>query len=191
MNRRGRPTESRVAKVLTVDEQKPNPAPLKPHTKPSKMMNRKKPPRMTTKSEVIPSPDARVTVPVVVMRTMTEEVRGKVIGTIQMGADLALAAKVVGVGRRTILDCMKADPKFREAIEEARAFADDNVIRCLYTAATQGNVSAMMFWLKNRKPNEWRDQHDVVNKGADLVSKRLEISCTPAPAVGFAKEESA
>lgn len=49
------------------------------------------------------------------------------------------------------------------------------------------NATSMIFWLKNRKPNEWRDKHDIIiednrhpeNEGmsvADLLKEAEEIA---------------
>ena len=38
-----------------------------------------------------------------------------------------------------------------------------------------GNVTAQIFWLKNRKPNDWRDKHDIeVENTNDETVKEME-----------------
>lgn len=36
--------------------------------------------------------------------------------------------------------------------------ADYEVENALYKAALDGNTTAIIFWLKNRKPKKWRDK---------------------------------
>lgn len=36
--------------------------------------------------------------------------------------------------------------------------ADYIIENALFKAAKEGNVTAMIFWLKNRKPHQWRDR---------------------------------
>ena len=57
------------------------------------------------------------------------------------------------------------------------------IIKCLYTKATvDKDTTAMIFWLKNRRPREWRDRrelemavpdmHSVVREAAELARSR-------------------
>ncbi len=136
------------------------------------------------KSEIIPLANARVTAPPEDKeRKLNEQMKHQIIGSLQMGADMSIAAKLVGISRAELFRTLKRDPEFAELVKEARSFADDNVIRSLYTAAIGGNITAMIFWLKNRKPDEWRDNHELTLKGAELVSSQLNINVNAAPEV--------
>ena len=96
------------------------------------------------------------------------DLRAKIIGALQAGADMAIAAKAMGVDRKTIYRTMERDPSFADEVREARDFADERVEKSLFDSAMKGNVTAMIFWLKNRKPKVWRDQHDlVIERGGD------------------------
>lgn len=85
----------------------------------------------------------------------------RVIGALAVGADMALAAKAIGVSRQALYLAMKRDAKFKVRTEDARAIADDTVQRSLYRMANGGNVVAAIFWLKNRRPAEWRDRQET------------------------------
>ena len=37
----------------------------------------------------------------------------------------------------------------------------EEVAKKLYTEALAGNVTAMIFWLKNRQPSKWRDKPEL------------------------------
>jgi hypothetical protein len=49
-----------------------------------------------------------------------------------------------------------------ERVEDARAQADEVVVKSLYTKATiDKDTTAMIFWLKNRQPHLWRDRKEL------------------------------
>lgn len=52
-------------------------------------------------------------------------------------------------------------PPMGEAMALMGRLADDRVVQALYTQALEGNVGAAVFWLKNRRRNEWRDRWDI------------------------------
>ena len=54
-----------------------------------------------------------------------------------------------------------AEPELREALKRGRDASDERVIESLYQQALAGNVGAICFWLKNRRPSEWRDVQNV------------------------------
>lgn len=54
-----------------------------------------------------------------------------------------------------------AEPVLREALKRGRDASDERVIESLYQQALAGNVGAICFWLKNRRPSEWRDVQNV------------------------------
>lgn len=78
--------------------------------------------------------------------------------------DIAL---VNGVHRTTLAKRKLKDINLAEAIRRGKLRADTEVIKSLYTRATvYGDTTAMIFWLKNRRPDQWRDKQDVDLKGA-------------------------
>jgi hypothetical protein len=68
---------------------------------------------------------------------------------------------------------MIAEPELANAVNVNRDQADNRVVGSLYREAIKGNVGAICFWLKNRKPNEWRDIRDVSGEiGHYIISDR-------------------
>ena len=66
-----------------------------------------------------------------------------------------------------------AEPELREALKRGRDASDERVIDSLYRKALSGDVGACCFWLKNRKPSEWRDvQHLDHAIGTYIVADR-------------------
>ena len=55
--------------------------------------------------------------------------------------------------------------ELREALKRGREASDDRVEESLYRNALGGNTTAQIFWLKNRRPDRWRD---VQNINADV-----------------------
>jgi hypothetical protein len=54
-----------------------------------------------------------------------------------------------------------------------REASDDRVEESLYRNALAGNTTAQIFWLKNRRPDRWRDvQHVDQAVGHYLISDR-------------------
>ena len=58
---------------------------------------------------------------------------------------------------RSTLSLYKKDSVFSDTIKRGKDKADNEVLRALYTKATNGDTTAMIFWLKNRKRNQWNE----------------------------------
>jgi hypothetical protein len=94
------------------------------------------------------------------------------------------------VGVRTLYRWKNNYPEFRQALKVSKDQADDRVERSLYERATgyerdeidirvvNGEIvktpirkfyppdtTAAIFWLKNRKPAQWRDKQDIEHTG--------------------------
>ena len=54
-----------------------------------------------------------------------------------------------------------AEFELREALKRGREASDERVVESLYQQALAGNVGAICFWLKNRRPSEWRDVQNI------------------------------
>jgi hypothetical protein len=79
-----------------------------------------------------------------------------------LGLTLREIALVIGITEMGLYKRRKKDPKLRDALDAGRARADLNVIKGLYTRAVTGaDTAAACFWLKNRRPSEWRDRREV------------------------------
>lgn len=58
----------------------------------------------------------------------------------------------------TLYEWKKNHSEISEALKKGKEVADYQVENALYQAALDGNVTAMIFWLKNRKASIWRDK---------------------------------
>ena len=78
-----------------------------------------------------------------------------------------------------------AEAELREALKRGRDASDERVVESLYRKALTGDVGACCFWLKNRRPSEWRDvQHLDQAVGHYIISDRpmTEDECIAARA---------
>jgi hypothetical protein len=83
----------------------------------------------------------------------------------EMGATDAELADFFGVAVSTIYLWKLKHPKFSEAIRLGKEPADVRVERSLYQSAIDGNPTSMIFWLKNRRSDRWRDWKEHEHKG--------------------------
>jgi small terminase subunit len=66
-------------------------------------------------------------------------------------------AEKLGVSRNALFKWRKKSDKLNNAINLGKELTDQQVENALYKSAMSGNVTAMIFWLKNRKPGRWND----------------------------------
>ena len=107
-------------------------------------------------------------------------------------------AKIFGVDQRTIDNWKKSYPTFFLSLKSGKLLADAKVEASLYQRACGyshpevhvsnylGHVTltpiikhyppdpvSMIFWLKNRKPLEWRDKHDHTVEGVSALAEAI------------------
>lgn len=130
------------------------------------------------------------------------------------GATAEEIAREFGVAKSTLYKWAKEDESFSNALKESRDIADMDVERTLYQRAMGGksretkkvieivdgqpqvkrieeterelapDVTACIFWLKNRQPQLWRDKQDVAISGEQDASIKEWID-----ALGLGKTE--
>lgn len=74
-------------------------------------------------------------------------------------------AKNIGINEGTFYEWQKAHPKFKEAVKKGKEVIDREVENALFNRAIEGDATSMIFWLKNRKPQEWNDRRQVEHSG--------------------------
>ena len=84
-----------------------------------------------------------------------------------------IAAKM-GISVTTVYDWMNKDPKIAAAIKKGRDKSIDMVENALFKSAINGNVTAMIFYLKNRAPERYKDRVDN-NINTDIKDIKLKI----------------
>ena len=74
-------------------------------------------------------------------------------------------ARNLGISYSTFKDYKNKHSALLTALKKGKEVVDYEVENALYKAAINGNVTAMIFWLKNRKPNVWRDKQEIEHSG--------------------------
>ena len=91
-------------------------------------------------------------------------------GWARSGVLLQDIARNIGIAHGTLCEWRKQSPKIDEVLKVSTEVADLAVEAALFAKATTGgDVTAMIFWLKNRKPREWRDKQDIELKASRIV----------------------
>lgn len=86
-------------------------------------------------------------------------------------------ADKMGISTSTLYDWKNKYSEISESLKESKEVVDDKVEEELLELALAGNITAIIFWLKNRRPDLWRD------KPKDELSTDRKIT------VVFEKEE--
>jgi len=77
-----------------------------------------------------------------------------------LGATDAQMAEFFGVATSTFYLWKKKHKALSEALK-AKDYPDEEVVKTLLQKALSGDTTAMIFWLKNRRPVEWRDRREL------------------------------
>lgn len=64
----------------------------------------------------------------------------------------------MGISRSTLKEWKKSYPAISAALKRTKEVVDLEVENALYQAAMSGNVTAQIFWLKNRRAAAWKDK---------------------------------
>ena len=92
-------------------------------------------------------------------------------------------ARALGVSWHTIDKNRKRSKEFDEAIENGKAEGLAEVTNTLFESANSGNVTAQIFYLKNRDTSNWMDRvetNHTLSIGSALDNARLRTENAPA-----------
>ena len=67
----------------------------------------------------------------------------------------------MGIACSTYYEWKKKSPEISEALKKNKDIVDFEVENALLKSALEGNTTAQIFWLKNRKKSEWREKVEV------------------------------
>lgn len=138
----------------------------------------------------------------------------------KLGATDLELADAFEVNVHTIYRWQAAHPAFCKALKAGKEAADERVERSLYHKATgysfdavkifnangkalkvkyrehvPPDTTAMIFWLKNRRPDEWRDKREHEHTGKDgtplipVLNVSIGTESDPAPEAGEGTEQ--
>lgn len=69
-------------------------------------------------------------------------------------------SKNMRINVATLYDWKKKYSEISEALKKGKEVVDFQVENALLKSAMSGNVTAQIFWLKNRKPDKWKDKRE-------------------------------
>lgn len=81
------------------------------------------------------------------------------------GLTLEQVAENMGISLSTLCEWRNRYPEISEALKEGKDDVDRQVENALFRSALEGNTTAQIFWLKNRKRLEWRDKQEIEHSG--------------------------
>jgi len=105
-----------------------------------------------------------------------------------MGGTNEQIAAILGISPTSLKNIRRRQKTIDIAIRRGKDKADFRVVAALYHKGVgysftdlkekkidvPGDTTAMIFWLKNRRPHEWKDRHEV--KGAVSLTARLSLA---------------
>lgn len=89
-------------------------------------------------------------------------------------------SKNLGISKVTFYKYKASCSELNELLKRSKEVVDYEVENALYKSAIGGNVSAMIFWLKNRRPDKWRDKREhseieLMKQELQLKERKLEL----------------
>lgn len=103
-----------------------------------------------------------------------------------LGCTIQEMCKVLGISAPKLKRMMKDHPSLDEAIIAGRDQADGQVAEALYKRATGFTDSngqyyppdpkSMIWWLKNRQRDRWRDKHEVEHSGSVSIAEQIKAA---------------
>lgn len=79
----------------------------------------------------------------------------------------------IGISRTTLYSWKNKYSDIDNALKKNKEIADYEIENALFEKAKHGDVAAMIFWLKNRKPKKWKDKPIADNE--EVIKKLDEI----------------
>ena len=84
----------------------------------------------------------------------------------------------MGITAKTLYEWKNKYSDIRDVLKKTKEVVDREVENALFKKAIEGDTTAMIFWLKNRRPNAWRDKRETALSGAvQTVPDKLTFVC--------------
>ena len=74
----------------------------------------------------------------------------------------------MGIGLTTLKEWRQKDATISSTLKRGREVVDYEVENALLKSALEGNTTAQIFWLKNRRKQQWRDKVEYSNDNSEL-----------------------
>ena len=105
-----------------------------------------------------------------------EEVKDKLIlveGWARDGLTDEQIANNLNISTTTFYEYKNKYPEFSESLKKGKDYIDYEVENALLKNALEGNITAQIYWLKNRRPKKWRDKIEIEDKDLSKVEELL------------------
>ena len=91
------------------------------------------------------------------------------------GLTMDQIASCLGCCTATLYNKMGSELEVLEAVKRGRAKGIEEITNALFQSAKGGNITAQIFYLKNRNPDEWRDRRetDLTSKGENPFTEAI------------------
>ena len=93
-----------------------------------------------------------------------------VLESLSKGTSFVKACKAADINQATFWRWRRQSKKLNQQVLQVLDSRTQTVEDALYKAAVEGNVTAQIFWLKNRAPDRWRDRYEQ-NVAGDIKVK--------------------
>ncbi len=95
---------------------------------------------------------------------------------VRNGATEKDVAERLGISERSFYEYKNEFSQFSQVLKKTRDAVDGEVENALLQSALSGNTTAQIFWLKNRRPKQWRDKpsEDIGEKDVAGFEFRIE-----------------
>lgn len=111
-----------------------------------------------------------------------EDVKDKLIqveGWARDGLTNEQIAQNLGIGKTTFYKMQKEHSELSELLKKGKENIDYQVENALLKSALNGNVTAQIYWLNNRKPKQWKNRRNeeegnVAQTLAEAIQKAYE-----------------
>lgn len=80
-----------------------------------------------------------------------------------------------GITATTLYDWKNRFTEISEALKRGKEVVDYQVENALLKKAIGGDTTAQIFWLKNRRPDKWRDKPQEEKQVADTVKVIIDV----------------
>lgn len=111
-----------------------------------------------------------------------EQVKDKLIlveGWARDGLTDEQIANNLGISKDTFYQYKKKYPDFSDSLKKGKEYIDFEVENALLRNALDGNITAQIYWLNNRKPKKWKnrrseEENENIQSLADAIQKAYE-----------------
>ena len=98
---------------------------------------------------------------------ITPEICDKAEALAAQGLTRDQIADVLGFSRTTLYNRQAENPDFMDALKRGASKGVATIANALFQSAKGGNITAQIFYLKNRAPADWKDRRDHQHSGPD------------------------